>query len=154
MTRSKTVIDDLREFILENIDDPKDRSSNAWVNTTSVELSAEMPRIHIHKISSPLEPLTIGKTEMLQRQRIQVSIFVSVGEKLDFDDDGEDERPEDILDWFVDWVVTNVNDNQQRWRDLGDGSVQSLLSIETNTVPTQKDNIKRADVDFRLRNEV
>lgn len=152
------VIDSLQSLLEDNLTDPNpDRRNNdtRWIYTIPINFDlAEFPRIHIQDVSSTHEGLSIGSTERWIESRIQVSIFMGVGDgnKMDIDGDGEKERPREILDDIAEEVVDQINDNQSRWRDIGtEDNVFNVLTVEENRLQDDRNSVLQHNIDAFVR---
>jgi len=160
-------VESLQEYIVNNIDDPNPSRSNSghpetggWVFNTEPQFDLNVyPRIHINTVNDQFETFEIGrdndsgKIRVENNGRIQITIVTSTEKSyyLDIDGDGENERPERVLDFLKSEIVDAIKNNQDRWRDLGDDSL-SLLPESARNTRTDENRSKSKVIDARIKN--
>lgn len=154
--RPQTVVNELRTFLETEIDDPNpDRDgSDQWVYTIPINFDlASYPRIHIQTISAPHEGFSIGSTTREVDSLVQVSIFQGTGpgNKLDVDGDGENEEIHNVVDFLAERVIDLINDNQSKWKDLGD-NIHYFITEEENLIQDEQNSVVQYNITAELRN--
>ncbi len=151
MTKTVEVEQELASVLRENLTDPNnERRSNdgAWIFTGKPSNNASFPYILISQLDNQKTGFSIGSTDRFHRHRLQVSI--RTGKKTEFDVDGDNE-PEGsgyVRSWIAERCDEIVQDNQSRFRDLGD-DIYSLLPDSSN--PSSPGNTQQTSNDYILR---
>lgn len=158
--RTQDFIDSLQNLLGDELDDPnhnRDNPSTApfgWIYNTPINFQMpQYPRIHIDTVSNSPERFEIGSTRRQDNERIQVAILVGTGSgnELDIDGDGEDERPPEIRDFLKTKVSDLIDQNQDRWRALGDNSLDMLV-VNDQKVETSKSSVEAHVVEAIVKN--
>jgi hypothetical protein len=154
-TRPQLVINEIRDHLQNNIDDPNpSRSSDTdWVYTIPINYDiADYPRIHIQRTSSPQTGFSLGESCRRLDQFIDITIFHGTGrgQKMDIDDDGETEPVNDVVDFLAERVVEEINSNQDKWKD-GNTNVQSVKTTNENLLQDTGNSVVQYTVEAEIR---
>lgn len=155
MTRPQTVIDDARQYLQDEIEDPNpDRNGTPrFVYTIPINHDlAVYPRIHIQRISGTHNGFSLGTGNRQADELIQFSIFHSTqdGYNLDIDGDDELESAEQVIDFLSERIVDLINESQSRWRGLGD-NIQYFITQTENRVNNDQNHVIHYAIDAELR---
>ena len=161
--RPQDFITSLQNLLGNNLDDPnkdRDNLSSApfgWIYNTPVKFGpAQYPRIHITKTNQQYDTFEIGTDQnggvrLQNNGLIDIIIVNHVNGEFDIDGDGEVERPNDVSDDLATKVADQIKDNQSRWRDLGDNSL-NMIPLNQQEVELSKDSAFGVLVEAQLKN--
>lgn len=154
--RPQTVINELRQFLENNITDPNpDRpGSDKWVYTIPINYDiANYPRIHIQNVSGTHNGYSIGSTTRQVDTLVQISIFhgTGPGNKMDIDGDDELEPVNEIVDFLAEKVIDLINGNQSKWQAEGD-NIHYFITQDENLVQDEKNSVVQYVITAELRN--
>jgi len=149
MTFTVEVENELQELISEELTDPnKSRRNNngKFVFTEKPNTSTRHPYILVSLLDNQKTGFSVGSTDRFHRHRIQVTI--RVGKTNKFEVNGEKRKQGYVKNYLAERIDEIVQDNQSRFRNLGD-DIYSLLpdssnpNSPVNTVQTSNDYILR-----------
>jgi len=151
---TQKIINSVQELLEQELEDPnKERSgSSNWIYKIPINFGpAQYPRIHIRQGNNSHNSLSIGSTQRFMESRIRINVFNSVNGKFDVDDDGEKERSQYVLDYYKEKIIDLINDNQNRWRNVEDCHVWSVLTVSDEPFNTSKNSVVAHRVDAVIR---
>lgn len=136
----------------QNIEDPNSYRKNdggTWIydHFPKYGKNSELPRIGFHKVTTLHDPFTIGDITSETNADIQATIVVKRGKKYDFDNDGENEAEEDLLDYLHQRVKDVIEDNQDEI-DAIDNDVGYVIPTSSDTIKPEGKNIIMEAVTF------
>lgn len=150
MTKTVEVENELEDLLNEELTDlnkdRRDRGGNIVKKRSKPMTDNEFPRIIVNLLDNQKTGLSVGKTDRFHRHRIQVS--VQVGDSNEFEINGTKRGSGFVKNWLAERCDEIVQNNQSRFRDLGD-DIYSLLPDSSN--PTSPGNTRQTSNDYILR---
>jgi len=149
MTFTVEVENELQELISEELTDPNKSRRNSggeFVKTEKPGTNTKYPYILVSLLDNQKTGFSVGSTDRFHRHRIQVTI--RVGKTNEFEVNGEKRKQGYVKNFLAERIDEIVQDNQSRFRNLGD-DIYSLLHDSSNpnspgsTVQTSNDYILR-----------
>jgi len=161
--RVQEFIDSLQNLLGNNLTDPNNERTNSkdapfgWIYNTPVSFDIpQYPRIHITKANQQYDTFEIGRDSngsirLQNTGLVDIVILNHVDGEYDVDNDGENERPFDVIDYIATQVSDEIKNNQDRWISLGDNSL-SMLPLNAQPVEVSKDSVEGFLVEAELKN--
>lgn len=124
MTRTRKVVEKAKEVVEDNIEDPntsRKNSGKSWVYDHFPKYKGNTkPRIGFYQGPVTPQQLGLGSINTYDVGDINCGIFVNRKNSYDFNDDGENEPAEDLLNYLVNEVKNVIEDNQSEFDSIED----------------------------------
>lgn len=146
MVRPQDAVDEIVDILDNNLSDPSKIDRNNWIFWDEPRPDSAKPRIGVHLVDGPFEPAGLNSDKFIQSARIQVTVAIDKKNKFDIDDDGEPERPTDVLDYFSDQVFQTIKGKHDTFRT--EGFIHAIPLSSTNVNPEGE---KRRNMDFEVK---
>ena len=146
MTKTSEIEDELQSLFQEELSDPNpNRSNQDWVFTEKPKTTTRYPYIIISLLDVQKSGYSVGSTDREHLHRIQASIRMK--ENTEYVINGED-KGSGFVKWFLSEEMDSlVQNNQDRFRDLGD-DIFNILPDSGN--PVSPGNTKQVSNDYIL----
>jgi len=118
VTKTVEVEQALKELLQDNLQDPNPNRTGNWVFTEKPKTTNRYPYIIISLLDAQKTGFSIGQTDREHRQRIQASVRVK--QKNEYEIEGETRGAGYVKWWIAERMDEIVQDNQSKFRDLGD----------------------------------
>jgi len=154
LTSVQDVADEMASIADSSIEDPVSMRSNdggTWIfsHFPKYGQGKTLPRIGIHPVDETFLPATLGSTASNTEGDIQATIVVKRGSKYDYDNDGENEEEENLLEHLKNRVIEEIETNQSQLTNLEDVA-HVFPTTSTKTRPVDKNVLFKA-VNFEVR---
>lgn len=150
MTKTVEIKTELEDLLNEELTDPnnerRDRGGNIVKKNSKPITDNEFPRIIVSLLDNQKTGFSVGATDRFHRHRIQVS--VQVGDSNEFKINGELRGSGYTKNWLAERCDEIVQENQSRFRNLGD-DIYSVLPDSSN--PASPGNTRQTSNDYILR---
>jgi len=132
MTKLVEYEEELQELIKDEVTDPNKERNDLAVKTGQ-ETGNRFPWVQINFLDNQKDNLSIGKTDQLNNQRVQVS--VQVKQKSEYIINGEKKGAGYVKKFLSEEIDKVIQDNQQRFQDFGDDFLSILPSNDNSVSP-------------------
>lgn len=154
MTNVQDIADEMASIADSNISDPVTMRSNnneSWIFSHFPKYGKgnTLPRIGFHPVGETYVPATLGSTATNTEGDIQATLVVRRGKKYDYDNDGNNEEEENLLEYLKQQVIDEMENNQSQLTGLQD--VAHVFPIDsTKNRPIEKNVLFKA-ITFEAR---
>lgn len=155
VTRVREVLSQVRDTVNQNLEDPNSYRSNnneTWIFDHFPKYDGnQKPRIGFYKGPSSLPQQGLGGVNTFEEGDINCGIFVDRKDAYDFDNDGNNEPAEDLLDYLVEKVKLIVENNQDDFTSLGEDVSYVKPNDTANPVRPENQNWIFQQITFEVR---
>lgn len=138
MTRVREIIEQAVETVSRELEDPNSYRSNKnerWVFDHFPKYdNKNKPRIGFYKGPAGHSQKQLGSIKADIEADMNCGIFVSRNNSYDFDDDGVNEPPEDLIDYLASEIKYIVEEYQNDFTSIGDDVYYVKLNDSNNPV--------------------